>query len=208
MKAINRLITNTTSQAADKVCRFVLDDIDRRLPSYITYHNLRHVKDVLSTCLRYIDIYDIDGYNAELLKIAASAHDYGFVTGPDNHEVRSSAMVSVIMKEHGFGNQECDIVRGLIMATKLPQTPTNSFEEIIADADLDYLGRDDYFEISDTFYSELKYFDKISSKEQWLDLQIGFLESHVYFTDWAKEHRQPGKEERIEQLMDSKLSLK
>ena len=33
-------------------------------------------------------------------------------------------------------------------ATKIPQTPLTKLEEIICDADLDYLGREDFFEIS------------------------------------------------------------
>lgn len=40
----------------------------------------------------------------------------------------------------GFGYTGEDImICGMIMATKIPQSPTNILEEIICDADLDYL---------------------------------------------------------------------
>jgi len=44
----------------------------------------------------------------------------------------------------------------MIMATKIPQSPKNLLEQIICDADLDYLGRERYEENSLLLLQELR----------------------------------------------------
>ncbi len=201
------LITNEISHSARRVFQYVLNDLQQRLPSHITYHNMRHTLDVVDSCKSYINKYEIDRENEEMLLIAAAAHDYGFVISPENHEATSANMVTRIMQDNGYNLDSLSKVRGLIMATKLPQSPNNILEQIIADADLDYLGRPDYPEISEAFYRELQHFNKINTIEQWYDLQIGFLENHTYFTDWARENRDLGKRERIQILKEERSRL-
>ncbi len=75
-------------------------------------------------------------------------------------------------------------------------------EEIICDADLDYLGRDDFWEISESLYRELQAYNKVSAEIDWNKLQIAFLERHRYHTEYAMENRQPEKEMRIQELKD------
>jgi hypothetical protein len=48
----------------------------------------------------------------------------------------------------------------------------------MCDADLDYLGREDFYEISDSLKNELIKFGKISGDRQWDQMQISFLEKH------------------------------
>jgi hypothetical protein len=74
------------------------------------------------------------------------------------------------------------------MATKIPQSPTNLMERVICDADLDYLGRDDYFEISKKLYTEINHKNELS-REDWITLQLNFFTKHQYFTSSAKKLR-------------------
>ena len=83
------------------------------------------------------------------------------------------------------------------MATKIPQTPQTKLEEIIADADLDYLGRDDFFEISEYLYKELLNSGIVNNEEQWNILQVDFFEKHHYFTQLSKELRDEKKKKHL-----------
>lgn len=49
------------------------------------------------------------------------------------------------------------------MATKIPQSPNNLLEQIICDADPDYLGRDDFWKISNNLYHELKIYGVLNN---------------------------------------------
>jgi uncharacterized protein len=82
----------------------------------------------------------------------------------------------------------------------LPQTPYNLLEEIMADADLDVLGREDYFVRNELLRREIAAYGRTVSDEEWRLEQIEFLKGHVYFTDAAKKLRQPGKERNIAEV--------
>ncbi len=87
----------------------------------------------------------------------------------------------------------------MIMATQIPQTPKNRLEEILCDADLDYLGSDEYGIISAQLFKELNHQTPLSDWD-WLNIQIRFLESHHYFTTTAINSRKQKKEKILNAL--------
>jgi hypothetical protein len=99
-----------------------------------------------------------------------------------------------------YSDKEIAVIEGLIRATKVPQKPQNLYEEIISDADLDYLGREDYPQLSKNLYEEFLYFGVVENQTDWLDLQIRFLEGHQFHTDWAKKNRTENKQKVIDGL--------
>jgi hypothetical protein len=70
----------------------------------------------------------------------------------------------------------------------------------MCDADLDYLGRDDFHEIADLLRRELREHGKLDSDKQWDEIQIKFLEQHTYFTQSAINLRQVKKLHHIEEI--------
>jgi len=101
------------------------------------------------------------------------------------------------MTEYGFSKADIAVVKGMIMATKVPQNPKTELERIICDADLDYLGRWDFDPISSSLFKELQNFGILSDPKEWNKLQVTFLEGHHYHTKFAQKNRQPIKESRI-----------
>jgi hypothetical protein len=93
----------------------------------------------------------------------------------------------------------------LIYATIIPHQPKSKLEEIICDADLDYLGRDDFFVIADTLRRELRDHGKIKSDRLWDEIQVKFLTQHRYFTTSAKKMRRAKKQEHLE-IIKQKLA--
>jgi len=109
-----------------------------------------------------------------------------------------------ILLNHGYSEEQSEKIKGMIMATKIPQTPKNHLEEILADADLDYLGRDDFFVIGDKLFEELAIFGIVNSDRDCNLLQEKFLESHHYFTETAIKNRKQKKQENLN-IIKSKL---
>ena len=70
----------------------------------------------------------------------------------------------------------------------------------MCDADLNYLGRDDFWEISDRLKDELIAHNAIESARQWDELQISFLEKHSYFTDTNQREREAKKREHLKSV--------
>lgn len=85
---------------------------------------------------------------------------------------------------------------GLVLATKLPTRPKSRMEEIICDADVDNLGREDFLERSEEVRKEAG----AEYGEKWLKGLIGFLESHRYYTKSAQALRSEGVKTNIAKL--------
>lgn len=183
-----------------KLRKKALEVLNKQLADNLHYHGVSHTMDVLKVCNDYIRRERIPSYEAKLLRIGALLHDIGFSVSHEKHEERGAVIAQNMMTHYGFSNKDIAVVKGLIMATKIPQTPTTRLEEIICDADLDYLGRTDFTRISQQLYEELKSLSLITNKSAWNQTQIRFLEAHTYHTEFAKRNRRPHKKERIKQL--------
>lgn len=177
-----------------------LEILQTELSEDLSYHGFQHTLDVLKVCNQYIKREKIDPYNAKLLRLAALLHDIGFIISNIDHEERGVEIADKLMTELDFSKKDFNTVKGLILATRIPQTPKNYLEKIICDADLDYLGRSDFYKISNYLFKELKAFDIIKTQKEWDKAQIKFLEAHTYHTEFALKNRQPRKEKRIAEL--------
>lgn len=184
-----------------KLRRIVLEELKNGLPKNLTYHDVSHVLDVLDVCNQYIKRKKIKGTDAYLLRIGALVHDMGFITTTQNHEEVGAEMAQKIMESLKMDPKHIEIVRGLIMATKIPQNPKTELQKIICDSDLDYLGRKDYVEISSKLYEELKFTQVIKTREDWVELQIKFLKSHSFHTDFARKNREPKKQNWLQNII-------
>ncbi len=183
--------------------RTVLNRLQEELPEHLTYHGIAHTRDVLNVCNQYIRRFNLSKEDRIMLKIGATVHDMGFLKSPKNHEETGANMAEKMMKEIGMSQKRIDVMRGLVMATKIPQSPKTELEMIICDADLDYLGRDDYPEISKRLYEELSFMKILKTKEEWKNLQINFLKSHSFHTPFAIKNREPKKQYWLNKLLKS-----
>lgn len=175
----------------------ILEKLHRELPAQYTYHSPAHIKDVLNASIAIGRLEKVTGKELTLLKTAALFHDSGFIFGSENHEKKSCEIVRDFLPEYGYAADDIERICGMIMATKIPQRPTNHLEEILADADLDYLGRSDFFEISELLYREFLEAEVVKNDKEWNRLQVKFFESHHYFTETSKKLRQKGKEQNL-----------
>ncbi|HAA00110.1 MAG TPA: hypothetical protein DCD96_00555, partial [Flavobacteriales bacterium] len=106
-----------------------------------------------------------------------------------------------ILPKYGYTEEQVEEVAKLIRATIIPHNPQSHLEEIICDADLDYLGRDDFHEIADTLRRELREQGVINSDRGWDEMQVKFLNMHKYFTKSAIRLRQEKKEKHIQDII-------
>ncbi len=184
----------------------VLSLLEKNLDPKLTYHNLGHTMDVIRQVERIAIGEKISDKNdILLLKLAALFHDSGFLEVYKHHEDMSCNILMKHINGNDLTAEELEKVKGMIMATKIPQTPYNKLEEIICDADLDYLGRDDFEPISLGLKDEFLEFGVIKSEADWDPLQIRFFEAHTYFTKTCQQDRAPKKAKHLEELKAKQL---
>jgi uncharacterized protein len=180
-----------------KVKPFILNKLKKELPKNLTYHGVEHTKDVFKSAKLLARMEKVKGDDLTLLLTAVLFHDSGFLWQPYEHELVSCEIARKYLPEYDYSQEEIERICGMIMATKIPQDPHNKLEEILCDADLDYLGRDDFFKIGNGLYEELCMYGILNNENAWNKLQARFLDRHKYFTASAKKLRKEKKEEYI-----------
>jgi uncharacterized protein len=187
----------------DGALRYAYERLTHELDARFEYHNIFHTfEDVMPAALYLADVYDIGAEERDLLRVGVAFHDLGLCEGSDSHEQRGVAHAKQVLPAFGFSPADIEVIAGLILATRLPQTPTNLMEEIIADADLDVLGRDDFLVRNDILFRETANNGEGRSKRDWLAKQIAFLSDHRYFTQAARDRRDAGKRRNMAALLD------
>ena len=191
----------------NKVKKFILDKLKKELPENLTYHSLGHIKDVYKAAEHFAELEKVKGDDLTLLLTAVLFHDSGFLIQQKEHERVGCDIARENLPRFEYAPEQIEMICGMIMATQIPQTPHNKLEQIICDADLDYLGRDDFFTIGNKLFDELCMYGIINTELEWNKLQVRFLEKHHYFTPSAKKIRKAKKAENLA-LIKSKIKGK
>ncbi len=184
----------------DKAKAYILEKLEKELPLHLYYHDAAHTRDVYEACERYAGIENIAEHDRFLLLTAACYHDSGYLKKIEGHEEESCRIAEKSLAAFDYTPDEISVICGMIAATKLPQSPKTHLEQLLADADLDYLGRSDYFVISSKLYLELSRLGLMRGTDNWTQAQITFIERHQYFTDTARRLRDGQKHKNLEQI--------
>ena len=183
-------------------CRHALERLERELAPDLFYHSVRHTRDeVLPAIERLAAMEGIGGEVFQLLRTAAAYHDIGFIEQYIDHEAASIRIALEALPRFGFSPTQLQVVTNIICITKLPQSPHNLLEQIMADADLDSLGRDDFWERNRDLRAELAVYGKPVDDQEWYRQQVRFLSGHSYFTASAHALRDAQKQHHLKELV-------
>ena len=178
--------------------QYALSRLERELAPELTYHNLWHTaEDVLPAARRLAALSGIEAADARLLEVAAAYHDIGFVLQRQEHERAGAEIVAQVLPGFGFSAEQVATVQGIILATRMPHSPRTQLEAILADADLDALGREDAPERSQALRTEMAAYGTPLREVEWQRFQLQFLQEHHYFTAAARSLRAEGKRRYI-----------
>ncbi|VXD00151.1 conserved hypothetical protein [Pseudomonas sp. 9AZ] len=178
---------------------FVTRQLTQKLPANMIYHSAAHtLKDVLPACLRLAQHYSLTQEQNTLLATAALFHDLGYLQQYDNNEIIGAQWASQVLPEMGYNSEQIKAIAQLILVTALPQRPISLLEQIICDADLDSLWRQDFLQRSKDLCLELSYHNQYCDNKQWWLSQIKFLQGHQYFCEAEKQRRIDGKQRNID----------
>lgn len=175
--------------------------LEFELPSSLTYHNAQHTQSVIQATEELALKESITGEDLTIVKTAALLHDAGFLNSYTDHEEASCEIAKHVLPGLGYSEEQIKTICGCIMATKLPQRPATKLEEIVCDADLHYIGTDNYPLVAEKLYREFKAHNVVNNIPEWDAKQIRFLTAHAFFTAAAKEKYDLKKSENLQALI-------
>lgn len=202
-------MTPSGQKLLQEVQQFVKNIFATRVSPAFVFHNIDHTRDVVKACQEIGSQFSLSEEEELALLIGAWVHDIGYSSGSANqHEDHSQQLSIAFLNEKKATQQLIDLVNGCIVATRMPQTPTNQIEQIICDADLYHLGTDGFEEKNRLLRQEINQLqDKEINKKDWRQINIEFLQRQRYFTDYAKNKLEPVKQKNLDKLI-AKLGKK
>lgn len=172
------------------------------------YHNFEHTKDVVSNVIEISEAMKITTTDTEIVLLAAWFHDTGYLENPTEHEERSAQIAVSFLTVSDYPKEKVDRVAKCIRATKVPQHPDNVLEQIMCDADLLHLGKNDSVEKGELLRKEIETLqNRRLSDEEWLNQSIEFFVSHNYHTPYAINEYGKKKNQNLKYLQNQKLKL-
>lgn len=175
--------------------------LEQELSPSLVYHGVAHTRNEVVPAVEMLaGVEGIRGEALYLLLTAAWFHDIGHVEQARNHELIGARIAEEVLPAFGYIEEQVAIIRRTILATELPQSPRNILEEILADADLDVLGRADFMKRNGDLRRELASLDEEFTDEVWYRGQLKFVEGHHYFTASARSLRDSQKLLNIAEL--------
>ncbi len=182
---------------------YILEKLNKNLSPTLYYHGPHHTVEVVEAALKMAEAEGVtDEESLILLKTAALYHDIGFITTYRGHEEEGCRIARLTLPKFGYSLPQIETVCGMVMATRIPQTPLTHLEQIIADADLDYLGGENFWPIANSLYDELREREMVTDIQAWNKIQVSFLTAHAYWTRAAQAGRNIQKQAVLGELKE------
>ena len=180
---------------------YAIGRLERELSPELCYHSIAHTcDDVVPAAERIAAAEGVTGEALLLLRTASYFHDIGFVERREDHEVIGARITAQVLPDFGYDHTQIVKIVGMIMATRLPQSPQTHLQQTMADADLDVLGLLDFLAVNNCLRVELAHAGMPASDADWYRVQLRFLRGHHYWTTAARALREEQKRRNIATL--------
>jgi predicted metal-dependent HD superfamily phosphohydrolase len=182
--------------------QYVRSYFNAHLNEKLIYHNRYHTEKVVEAATTIARHYRLGERDLFIVTVAAWFHDIGYLKGGGtDHEQKGAVMADAFLAGTGVDAATIDAVKKCILATKLPQSPSNLLEDIVCDADLFHLGTDEFSERNKLMRKEAEAVQgKKIAKDDWRRSTIRLLESHQYHTEYCRSLLDEKKRENLAKL--------
>jgi|WetSurMetagenome_2_1015567.scaffolds.fasta_scaffold608987_1 predicted metal-dependent HD superfamily phosphohydrolase len=181
---------------------FIINKLKTELDPFYYYHNVWHTEDVHIAVVRFAESEQMSEKEKILVETAAYYHDSGILIKYIGHEEESAKIAKEVLPNFGYSDTDIGIITGMILSTYTNGTVDTLAKKILCDADLDYLGRPDYFIIAQRLRLEWSILGEPISLKNWYISQVKYFEAHNYYTQSAMRMRNKGKEENLRQIKE------
>ncbi len=186
----------------------IINKLKSNLPEEVIYHDLFHTLNVEKAAIRLGKLEGITEDEMIVLRTAALYHDAGFIFTYHRNELHGVRLMEKQLPQFGYDDLQIQQIRNLILSTAHHAQPTSILEELMCDADHDYLGRADYYVVADKLRREMEQFGQTMTDLEWIDFQLDYLvNDHKFYTLAAKNIREKGKQHRITELRHKRSEL-
>lgn len=170
----------------EEVKEYVTTYFNSHEHSKLVYHNLNHTQDVVKATMQIANHYQLSDQDFFVVTVGAWFHDLGYFENCIGHEQIGADLAISFLHQQGVSEEVREMVKQVILATQMPQKPNTLLEKILCDGDLFHLGTPDFINKRKLMHEEVALLhQKKMSKNEWRKIDIAFLESQTYHTDYC-----------------------
>jgi len=177
---------NTVSELTLKAESYARNFAEMHIAKSHLFHSISHFEHVVDTASMLAREYQLDSDPTENILVAMWFHDLGYDQGWKEHEDRSIEIATRFLESEDQPEEKIKAIARLINVTKSNVNPENLHEEIVCDADSSHIGSKKYTDFLGRLRGEWEtHQEKVYTEDKWLKLNIGFLNSHSFYTSIA-----------------------
>ena len=190
---------NKVLQRAKKYVNKLLVPLERHY-----YHSYKHAIEVMERAIYLWEKEWLKEDDLEVLGLAWLFHDTGFVIQYDKNEPIWAKIAQNYLKSILYPPKKIKLIERMILATDPDyKTPADVYEQIIKDADMDNLGRKDFFEKAHSLKKEIEIVKNIKIRDpDWHHASVDLLKEHQFATLTQKMERDNIKQENLMQMIE------
>lgn len=169
---------------------------------HLYFHSYEHTEEVVRRAIEIGQREGVTDEELQILQVAAWFHDVGHLNGNmQDHEQRSVETARRFFAEEDVTDEIfIQRVSDCIMATRMPQAPTDRLGEIMCDADVYHFGTPDFRKTNKRVRKELKARGYPAMATNWPQRSLRMLESQHFFTPYSRQKLEEGKAENVRWL--------
>lgn len=170
-----------------KASNYVFSLFKESLSKKLVYHNYKHTFEIVKEARALGEEYKLNDADMEVLLLAAWFHDTGYIDTYVGHEERSVDIAATFLNEEGYPEERIQVITDCIMATQSEQPSATLLQEILADADISNIGKENFFANAELLRVEWEiYQNRFFSDAEWARFQLDFLLSMRFKTEAAQ----------------------
>ena len=190
-----------TSELLRQTALYVEHFMKEHFADKIFFHNYRHTLKVVRVCDMISMESDISKHDRYIVHLAGWFCNMGYKEDPLHHEEHGARHAKVFFEAKGLDKEDIDQIQVCILATRSPQHPHSIAARILCDAVLFHLSDITYFEELELLRKEWEFTrNEKYSDDEWIQLNIDFLQSHFYFNPFARKNFEKEKRNNLLKL--------
>ncbi len=178
----------------------VIKKFDDEAPPDLYFHNSSLVRNISTQVDLISNAEKLPEEDYVNLKLAAVFLITGFITDYEKPMEESIRLVEEVLPGYGFTRENIDTVSRIIKNSYTDNQETLP-DNILHDAQYDYLGRVDYIKLTDRLLRELSEYGKHIDRKKWIEIQKKYLYDHQFSTNTARLLRSIPVEDQVAALV-------
>lgn len=185
----------------NKAATFVRTFLREHHNPHLLYHNLAHTESLVAAAARIARQCHLSARETFITTIAAWFADTGYYTGAPNPRQASAALAEEFLLSAGTDGGTITAVKNCLRLLDTPGKATTIPEQVLSDAVFAYYGTDHFFERTRLLRKEAEAVRGTAiPRQEWSRRALAALETHHYYTAFARQLLTQKKKQNIEKL--------